>query len=40
MILKLVRLINNETENFNEKYRERIREKFHSESLKCPNCKG
>lgn len=38
MILKLVRLINNETENFNEKYHERNREKFHCESLKCPNC--
>ena len=38
MILKLIRLINNETENFNEKYHEKIREKFHCESLKCPNC--
>ena len=38
MILKLIRLINNETENFNEKYRERIREKFHCDALKCPNC--
>lgn len=38
MILKLVRLINNETKTFNEKYQETVRAKFHCESFKCPGC--